>query len=153
MPTQTQTHSHLASGRHIGFFHENVFLAIWGLVVFLPWTTTTRTLLDWTLTVTLIPTLRPTSTLALFRQRPYRTSEAPLKLSHVYYKLITIYPPTPQKNYISIVLNFSRDNCNSQEELKTKGMHFLGGGGVEGEGNKMYYGRCASGLSRINWSA
>ena len=32
-------------------------------------------------------TLRPTSTLALLRQRPYRTSEAPLKLSHVYYNL------------------------------------------------------------------
>ena len=42
------------------------------------------------LTVTLFPTLRPTSTLALLRQRLYRTSEAPLKLSHVYYNL-TIY--------------------------------------------------------------
>ena len=36
----------------------------------------------------LIPTLRPT--LALLRQRLYRTSEAPLKLLHVYYNL-TIY--------------------------------------------------------------
>ena len=53
-------------------------------------TITTRTLLDGTLTVALIPTLRPTSTLALLRQRLYRTSEAPLKLSHVYYNL-TIY--------------------------------------------------------------
>ena len=53
-------------------------------------TITTRTLLDGTLTVTLIPTLNPTSTLALLRQRLYRTSEAPLKLSHVYYNL-TIY--------------------------------------------------------------
>ena len=44
--------------------------------------------LDGTLTVTLIPTLRPT--LALLRQRLYRTSEAPLKLLHVYYNL-TIY--------------------------------------------------------------
>ena len=51
-------------------------------------TTTTRTLLDGTLTVTLIPTLTPT--LALLRQRLYRTSEAPLKLLHVYYNL-TIY--------------------------------------------------------------
>ena len=51
-------------------------------------TITTRTLLDGTLTVTLIPTLRPT--LALLRQRLYRTSEAPLKLLHVYYNL-TIY--------------------------------------------------------------
>ena len=32
-------------------------------------------------------TLRPTSTLALSRQRLYRASEAPLKLSHVYYNL------------------------------------------------------------------
>ena len=44
--------------------------------------------LDGTLTVTLIPTLRPT--LALLRKRLYRTSEAPLKLLHVYYTL-TIY--------------------------------------------------------------
>ena len=44
--------------------------------------------------------------------------------------------PHPQKNYISIVLNFSRDNCNSQEELKTKGMHFLGGGGGGGGGRE-----------------
>ena len=40
---------------------------------------------DGTLTVTLIPTLRPT--LALLRRRLYRTSEAPLKLLHVYYNL------------------------------------------------------------------
>ena len=32
-------------------------------------------------------TLRPTSTLALLRQRLHRTSEAPLKVSHVYYNL------------------------------------------------------------------
>ena len=48
---------------------------------------TTRTLLEGTLTVTLltvtlIPTLRPT--LALLRQRLYRTSEAPLKLLTAY---------------------------------------------------------------------
>ena len=35
----------------------------------------------------MIPTLRPT--LALLRQRLYRTSEAPLKLLHVYYNLTT----------------------------------------------------------------
>ena len=51
-------------------------------------TITTRIFLDGTLTVTLIPTLRPT--LALLPQRLYRTSEAPLKLLHVYYNL-TIY--------------------------------------------------------------
>ena len=49
-----------------------------------------KRLLDGTLTVTLIPTLRPTSTLALLRKRLYRILEAPLKLSHVYYNL-TIY--------------------------------------------------------------
>ena len=48
---------------------------------------------------------------------------------------ISPHPPPPKKkNYISIVLNFSRDNSNSQEELKTKGMHFLGGGGWRGKG-------------------
>ena len=41
-------------------------------------------------------------------------------------------PPPPQKkNCINSVLNFSRDNCNTQEELKTKDMHFWGGGGRE----------------------
>ena len=40
-----------------------------------------------TLKVTLTPKLRPTSTLALLRQRLYRTSEAPLKLLYVYYTL------------------------------------------------------------------
>ena len=58
------------------------------LTTFLVRTITTRTLLDGTLTVTLIPTLR--RTLALLRPRLYRTSEAPLKLLHVYYNL-TIY--------------------------------------------------------------
>ena len=50
-------------------------------------TITTWTLLDGTLTVTVIPTLRPT--LALLQQRLYCTSEAPLKLLHVYYNLTT----------------------------------------------------------------
>ena len=57
------------------------------ILTFLVRTITTRTLLDGTFTVTLIPTLRPT--LALLRQRLYRTSEAPLKLLHVYYNLTT----------------------------------------------------------------
>ena len=56
------------------------------LTTFLIRTITTRTLLDGTLTVTLIPTLRPT--LALLRLRLYRTSEAPLKLLHVNYNLL-----------------------------------------------------------------
>ena len=55
------------------------------LTTFLVRTITTRTLLDRTLTVTLIPTLRPT--LALLRQRLYSISETPLKLLHVYYNL------------------------------------------------------------------
>ena len=37
-----------------------------------------------------IPTLRPTSTLALLRQRLYPTSEVPLKLSLVHYNLTTL---------------------------------------------------------------
>ena len=45
-------------------------------------------MLDGTLKVTLIPTL--TQTLALLRQRLYLTSEAPLKLLHVYYNLTII---------------------------------------------------------------
>ena len=60
------------------------------LNTFLVRTTTTRTLLERTLIVTLISTLRPTSTLALLRQRLYCASETPLKLSHVHYNL-TIY--------------------------------------------------------------
>ena len=58
------------------------------LTTFLVRTITTLTLLDGTLTVTLIPILRPTHT--LLRQRLHRTPEAPLKLLHVYYNL-TIY--------------------------------------------------------------
>ena len=56
---------------------------------------------DETLTVTLIPTLRPTTTLALLRQRLYRTSKAPLKLSHVYYNL-TIYRRVAHKPITSL---------------------------------------------------
>ena len=48
-------------------------------------TITSRTLLAGRLIETLIPTIRPP--LALLRQRLYRTSEAPLKLLHVYYNL------------------------------------------------------------------
>ena len=43
--------------------------------------TTTCTLVDGPLTITLIPTPRPKSIVVLLRQRLYRTSEAPLKLS------------------------------------------------------------------------
>ena len=39
-----------------------------------------RTSLDETPTVTLTPTLRPASTLALLRQGLYRTSQAPVNL-------------------------------------------------------------------------
>ena len=51
--------------------------------MFLVKTTTTRTLLDRTLTVTLIPTLRPASTLALLWQRLYCTSEAPETIARI----------------------------------------------------------------------
>ena len=54
---------------------------------FLVRTITTRTLLDGTLTVTLIPLLRPT--LALLRQRLYRTSEAPLNITTLQYTCCT----------------------------------------------------------------
>ena len=67
---------------------NTLLFVVFGRKNFVVRTITTRTLLDGTLTVTLIPTLRPT--LALLRQRLYRTSEAPLKLLHVYYDL-TIY--------------------------------------------------------------
>ena len=43
-------------------------------------------IIEWLLS-TLIPTVRPTSTLALLRQRLYRMSETRLKVSHVYYNL------------------------------------------------------------------
>ena len=39
------------------------------------------------ITVTLIPTLRPTLTLALLRRLLYGTSEVPLKLSHIQYNV------------------------------------------------------------------
>ena len=42
-----------------------------------------QTLLDRTLTVTLIPTLRPTSTLTVLRQRLYCTSEAPKTIARI----------------------------------------------------------------------
>ena len=49
-----------------------------------------RTFLDETLTVTPVPTHRPTLTQALLQQRLYQTSETPLNwLSHVVYNLTT----------------------------------------------------------------
>ena len=58
------------------------------LTTFLVRTITTRTLLDGTLTVTLIPTPRPT--LPLLRQRLYRTSELVHEASLAYQNLIII---------------------------------------------------------------
>ena len=60
---------------------NTLLFVVFGRKNFLVRTITTRTLLDGTVTVTLIPTHRPT--LALLRQRLYRTSVAPLKLLHV----------------------------------------------------------------------
>ena len=71
------------------------------LTTFLVRTITTRTLLDGTLTVTLIPTPRPT--LPLLRQRLYRTSEAPLKLLHVYYNLTLVIVDTTAAPVLYIV--------------------------------------------------
>ena len=58
-------------------------------------------------------------------------------------------PPSPQILSCSIIVFiFSWDGCNTQEKWKTKVIQFFwgGGGGVGGEGgNKVHYGRCASG--------
>ena len=54
------------------------------------------------------------------------------------------YLPTPKFSWkfcISIVSNFSWDDCNSQEKWKTKFMQNFG------RANKVHYGRCASGVS------
>ena len=52
----------------------------------------------------------------------------------------------PPKFCISIVFNFSWDGCDTQEKCKKKqtrlGNFFFWGGG----GNKVHYGRCASGV-------
>ena len=68
-----------------------------------------RALVDETLAVTLRPKLRPTSTLALLRQRLYRTSEAPLQLHHVYYTL----QPITTFNYDFLLM--SRTNTNRKQ--------------------------------------
>ena len=54
--------------------------------------------------------------------------------------------PPPPKFYITIVFDFSWDNCNTQEKLK---QFFFGGGGGGGEGagkvRKVRYGLCEHG--------
>ena len=46
--------------------------------------------------------------------------------------------------HISIVFNFSRYGCITQEKGKTKVMqNWVGGGGAV---NKVHYGKCASGV-------
>ena len=89
-------------------------------------TTTARTLLDETLTVTLIPTLRPTSTLALLRQRLYRTSEAPLKASHLYY-IITLQHTCCTQTYnhfttssTTLLLSKTKTNWRTDREQYTR---------------------------------
>ena len=76
--------------------------------------TTTRTLLDETPTVTLIPTLRPTSALALLRQRLYRTSEASLKLSHVYYNFTC---STQTDNHFTTNRRTDREPTSMQDQM------------------------------------
>ena len=68
-----------------------------------------RALVDETLAVTLTPKLRPTSTLALLRQRLYRTSKAPPQLYHVYYTL----QPITTFNYDFLLM--SRKNTNRKQ--------------------------------------
>ena len=84
------------------------------LTTFLVKTTTARTLIDETLTVTLTSKLKPTSTLALLRQRLHRTSEAPLKLLHVYYTL----QPITTFNYDFLVR--TRTKTNRKQTGSTK---------------------------------
>ena len=58
----------------------------------------------------------------------------------------SIYHFHKKKFCITIVLDFSWDNCNTKEKLETRVMQFflflffLGGGGV----NKVHYGLCES---------
>ena len=58
-----------------------------------------------------------------------------------------VYPPPPplKKNFITIVFDFSSDDCNIQEKLETLGLKIggrVGGGDVGGGGTKVYYGLC-----------
>ena len=54
-----------------------------------------------------------------------------------------IYPP---KFCITIVFDFSWDECNTQEKLKTMVMQNLRGGGGGGGVNKVHYGLCENSL-------
>ena len=52
-----------------------------------------------------------------------------------------LYPPI---FCITIVLDFSWDECNTQKKLKTRVMQFFGGGRGGVEVNKVLYGQCES---------
>ena len=84
------------------------------LTTFLVTKTTARTLIDETLTVTLTPKLKPTSTLALLRQRLYRTSEEPLKLLQVYYTL----QPITTFNYDFLLMSRTKTNRKQTGSIK-----------------------------------
>ena len=73
-----------------------------------------RTLEDETLTVTLTPKLRPISTLALLRQRLYRTLEAALKLLHVFYTL----QPITTFNYDFLLVSRTKTNRKQTRSIK-----------------------------------
>ena len=73
-----------------------------------------RTLVDETLAVTLTPKLRPTSTLALLRQRLYRTSEAPLQPLHVFYTL----QPITTFNYDFLLMSRAKTNRKQTRSIK-----------------------------------
>ena len=58
----------------------------------------------------------------------------------------------PQTFCITIVFDFTLDDCNTQEELETSALpfflfflFFFGGGGWEREVNEVYHGVCENG--------
>ena len=47
-----------------------------------------------------------------------------------------VHPPPPPKFYITIVFDFSWDNCNTQQKLETMVMQFVFGGTGWGGGGE-----------------
>ena len=56
-----------------------------------------------------------------------------------------IYPPPPHKFCLTIVFDFSWDDCNTQKKLETMVMEKLGARGGGGGGNKMHCGLSENG--------
>ena len=84
------------------------------LTTFLVTKTIARTLIDETLTVTLTPQPKPTSTLALLRQRLYSIAEEPLKLLQVYYTL----QPITTFNYDFLLMSRTKTNRKQTGSIK-----------------------------------